>query len=76
MSPAPARRRTRRKPLEWIDFHDGTILPDCVTCAGKLASPMFIEAVYSVGIEHPGDPAALGRRTLDRWHLDGHPEPM
>lgn len=62
---------TRRKPLEWYDTGHGTV-PFCDTCMELLSSPGFMEAVYSVSIEHPGDPADLAKRTLDRYHANRH----
>lgn len=61
------------KPLEWYDTGDGWV-PDCDPCLGRLCSPMFMEAVYSVSIEHPGDPAGLAKRTIDAYHANGHRE--
>lgn len=68
---------TKRKPLEW--YHatanigvDGK-LPACTTCCDLLLSPGFVEAVYSVSIEHPGDPADLATRTINQYHERRHP---
>jgi hypothetical protein len=69
---------TKRKPLEW---HDATVsgvgvghkLPGCSKCCDLLFMPGFTEAVYSVGIEHPGDPADLAKRAIESYHARRHP---
>lgn len=68
---------TKRRALVWYDTGsdvgiDGRV-PACATCAELLFNPSFIDAVYSVGIEHPGDPADLAKRTIDRFHAERHP---
>jgi hypothetical protein len=68
---------TKRKPLEWYDSGsdlgiDGHV-PDCGACCDLLFMPGFTEAVYSVGIEHPGDPADLAKRAVEDYHARRHP---
>jgi hypothetical protein len=65
-------RLSRRKPLEWYDDGRGGRYPGCTDCFERLVAPMFVEAVYSVSIEHPGDPADLAKRVIDRYHANGH----
>lgn len=69
---------TKRKPLEWYSATaegvgiDGK-LPGCVKCCDMLLSPGFVEAVYSVSIEHSdSSPADLARRTIDNYHAGRH----
>jgi hypothetical protein len=69
---------TRRKPLQWYGATDvgvgvGGQLPGCDKCCDLLFMPGFAEAVYSVSIEHPGDPADLAKRTIDSYHARRHP---
>jgi hypothetical protein len=70
---------TKRKPLTWHDIgHDIGIgidghIPNCDPCWDLLCTPGFIAAVYSVAIEHPGDPADLARQTIDTYHARRHP---
>lgn len=69
---------TKAKPLEW---HGATAdgvglggqLPGCAKCCDLLFMPGFAEAVYSVSIEHPGDPADLAKRTVNSYHQRRHP---
>ncbi len=69
--PRPRRRRKPR-PLVWYDTEFGPF-PDCVECADRLLSPMFVEAVFSVSMEQArSDPAGLARRTIDHFHSNGH----
>jgi hypothetical protein len=68
---------TKRKPLAWYDTGhnygiDGNV-PACDECSALLLSVGFIDAVYSVGIEHPGDPADLAKRVIDDYHARRHP---
>ncbi len=65
---------TKRKPLEWFDSAYGPV-PACAVCAGRLFSPGFVEAAYSVAIEHAGTSAStLARRALDHFHANRHRE--
>lgn len=64
---------TARKPLVWYQSDLGPV-PDCVVCMDRLTTPGFVEAVYSVAIEHPGDPLDLARRVIDRYHANRHKE--
>lgn len=64
---------TKRKPLEWLETEFGD-LPDCDECVQLWFSPLFVEAVYSVGIEVGGDAADRARRTIDHYHLSRHKE--
>jgi len=70
-------RTKRRRPLQWYSVSDGVgvdgQVPDCDDCWELLSTPLFREAVYSVAIEHPGDPAALARRAIEAYHHEGHP---
>lgn len=50
-------------------------LPDCGECAAYMVSaPMLGEAIYSVSIESGGDPQAMLRALLTRYHVSGHGE--
>jgi hypothetical protein len=69
---------TRRKPLAWDDATRPNLgvagkFPACGRCCDLLFMPGFTEAVYSVSIEHPGDPADLARRTIESYHERRHP---
>ncbi len=64
---------TKRKPLEWLDTEWGD-LPDCDECAQLMFSPLFVEAVHSIGIENGGDAGERARRTIDHYHLSRHKE--
>jgi hypothetical protein len=64
---------TRRKLLSWYDTELGP-MPDCPSCFDLLMSPMFIESVYSVSIEHPGDPVDLAKRAVGSYHDNRHRE--
>lgn len=63
---------TRRKPLAWYETELGPT-PDCGTCLDRLMEPGFVEAVYSVSIEHPDDPVDLAKRAINRFHASRHP---
>lgn len=65
------RTSTRRKAVTWYDTDIGPV-PDCTECVGRYLDPTFIQAVHSVAIEHPDDPADLARTTIDRYHQGGH----
>lgn len=73
LKPKPHRkpRPSRRKPLTWYESDLGP-MPDCGACMELLLGPMFIESVYSVAIEHPGDPVDLAKRTVSAYHAAGH----
>jgi hypothetical protein len=62
---------TKRKRLAWYDTELGPT-PDCGPCLDTFLSPLFAEAVYSVSIEHPGNPADLARRTIEHYHERKH----
>lgn len=68
---------TKRKPLAWFSTITGVgvdgELPACGKCCDLLLMPLFAEAVCSVSIEHPGDPADLARRTIVDYHERRHP---
>jgi len=69
---------TRRKPLAWYGATAADVgvdgeLPDCGKCCDLLLAPGFVEAVYSVSIEYPGDPAELAKRTINSYHERRHP---
>lgn len=65
---------TKRKSLGWYRVGEGrTEVPGCDKCADLLFMPGFTEAVYSVSIEHSGNPAELARRTITEYHERRHP---
>lgn len=69
---------TKRKPLQWYGatvegVGVGGLLPQCGPCCDLLFRPGFVEAVYSVSIEHPGEPSDLARRTIESYHQRRHP---
>lgn len=66
-------RTRRRRRLAWYDTDMGSV-PDCPDCQKLLFSPMFVEAVYSVSIETPGDPVDLARSTVTAYHDNDHGE--
>jgi len=61
------------RPLKWmaVDGED-TEMPDCVSCTLLWTDPMFVEAVYSVGIEQAGDPFESGKKVIESFHERGH----
>jgi hypothetical protein len=49
------------------------VTPDCVDCFGLYASPLLIEAVYSVALEREGmDAAVVLRHAIEAYHRHGH----
>jgi hypothetical protein len=67
---------TKRWPLAWhqVGTKRDILIPDCPECFEHLTQPMMAEAVYSVAIETGGDPAAMARRVVDRYHANRHRE--